>query len=182
MFGQRDACSAHTMRWSSLCLTAALLLVIMLLPRPKLSLTMHHTVAASPSYPADPVHPRAEPLPPMQELPPSLAAVLLSPPPPPAATGVERGGYTFFSTDYHIAPIADITDVFDSLCKEARLLAASRPEPDPRPKPTPDPDPNPIPNQGLCMHVEEHSFSGACGKKFGGRKPTCARGLKVVTA
>ena len=32
------------------------------------------------------------------------------------------------------------------------------------------------------MHVEEHSFSGACGKKFGGRKPTCARGLKVVTA
>ena len=106
------------MRWSSLCLTAALLLVIMLLPRPKLSLTMHHTVAASPSYPADPVHPRAEPLPPMQELPPSLAATLLSPPPPPATTGVERGGYTFFSTDYHIAPIADITDVFDSLCQE----------------------------------------------------------------
>lgn len=111
--------SAHGMRWSSLCLTAALLLVIMLLPRPKLSLTMHHTVAPA-GFTADLVHPRAaEPLPPMQELPPSLAATLLSPPPPPATTGVERGGYTFFSTDYHIAPIADITDVFDSLCREA---------------------------------------------------------------
>ena len=135
------------MRWSSLCLTAALLLLIMLLPRPKLSLTLHHTVA-----PAGISAARAEPQPPMQELPPGLAAALLSPPPP-AVAGVERGGYTFFSTDFHIAPIADITDVFDSLCRE-----------------------------GLCMHVEEHSFSGACGKKFGGRKPTCARGLKVITA
>ena len=105
------------MRWSSLCLTAALLLLIMLLPRPQLSLTRHHAVAPA-GFTADLVRPRAEPLPLMQELPPSLAATLLSPPPPPATTGVERGGYTFFSTDYHIAPIADITDVFDSLCRE----------------------------------------------------------------
>ena len=59
---------------------------------------------------------------------------------PVRATG-ERGGYTFFSTDYHIAPIADLADVFASLCDEA----------------------------GLCMRVEEHSFSGACGRAFGGR-------------
>ena len=72
---------------------------------------------------------------------------------PVRATGDERGGYTFFSTDYHIAPIADLADVFASLCDEA----------------------------GLCMRVEEHSFSGACGRAFGGRKPTCARGLRVLT-
>ena len=118
------------MRWSSLCLTAALLLVIMLLPRPKL--TLHHTIAAPVGFTADLLRPRAEPLPPMRELPPSLAATLLSPPPPPAATGVERGGYTFFSTDYHIAPIADITDVFDSLCREVPATSsATGPEPSP---------------------------------------------------
>ena len=56
------------------------LLVIMLLPRPQLSLTRHHAVAPA-GFTADLLRPRAEPLPPMQELPPSLAATLLSPPP-----------------------------------------------------------------------------------------------------
>jgi hypothetical protein len=65
----------------------------------------------------------------------------------------ERGGYTFWSTDYHIAPIADIADVFRSLCDTA----------------------------GLCMKVEEHSFSGACASNFGGRRSTCAKGLRVIS-
>jgi len=64
----------------------------------------------------------------------------------------ERGGYTFWSTDYHIAPVADIADVFSSLCE----------------------------TNGVCMKVEEHSFSGACGRTFGGREPTCAHGLEVI--
>ena len=55
---------------------------------------------------------------------------------------------------------------------------ASSPPASPYGNPEPAHDAEPI-TQGLCMHVEEHSFSGACGKKFGGRKPTCARGLKV---
>ena len=62
----------------------------------------------------------------------------------------ERGGYTFWSTDFHIAPIADVRDVFRSLCDA----------------------------HGLCHTVEEHSFSGACAKTFGGRASSCARGLR----
>ena len=64
----------------------------------------------------------------------------------------ERGGYTFWSTDFHIAPIADVRDVFRSLCDA----------------------------HGLCHTVEEHSFSGACAKTFGGRASSCARGLRVI--
>ena len=60
----------------------------------------------------------------------------------------ERGGYTFWSTDFHIAPIADVRDVFRSLCDA----------------------------HGLCHTVEEHSFSGACAKTFGGRASSCAPG------
>ena len=146
------------MRTLGFCGTAALLVVLMLLPRPHLSITVHHTVAATggPLPRSSEAPPRAELQPPHTEEPPALLPVvtlLPSPPPPAAVAGIERGGYTFFSTDYHIAPIADIADIFDSLCQE-----------------------------GLCMRVEEHSLSGACGKTFGGRKPTCAKGLKVITS
>lgn len=63
-----------------------------------------------------------------------------------------RDGYTFWSTDYHIAPVADMADVFASLCATG----------------------------GGCMRIEEHSFSGACGRTFGGRRPSCAQGLRVL--
>mmetsp|Transcript_10737 Transcript_10737/g.33104 ORF Transcript_10737/g.33104 Transcript_10737/m.33104 type:complete len:255 (-) Transcript_10737:1971-2735(-) len=76
----------------------------------------------------------------------------LTQPMPPRAPARRRGGYTFWSTDYHIAPIADLVDVFSSLCQK----------------------------EGVCMKVEENSFSGACGRTFGGRKPSCARGLRVI--
>eukprot|EP00908_Phaeocystis_cordata_P002738 Transcript_12981.p1 GENE.Transcript_12981~~Transcript_12981.p1 ORF type:complete len:545 (+),score=135.74 Transcript_12981:94-1728(+) len=143
------------MRTLGFCGTAALLVVLMLLPRPHLSITVHHTVAATgvPLPRSSEAPPRAELQPPLTEEPPAPLPVVTLPPPPAAVAGIERGGYTFFSTDYHIAPIADITDIFDSLCQE-----------------------------GLCMRVEEHSLSGACGKTFGGRKPTCAKGLKVITS
>jgi len=71
----------------------------------------------------------------------------------PPLSPLERGGYTFWSTDYHIAPIADIVDLFESLCS----------------------------NEGLCMKVSDQSFSGACARTFGGRKPSCASGLRVLT-
>ena len=64
-----------------------------------------------------------------------------------------QGGYAFWSTDFHIAPIADMLDVFDSLCTTS----------------------------GLCMKIIEHSFSGACAKTFGGRRNTCAHGLRAIS-
>jgi hypothetical protein len=66
---------------------------------------------------------------------------------------LERGGYTFWSTDYHIAPIADVSDLFSSLCS----------------------------TEGICMRVSDQSFSGACGRTFGGRQPSCATGLRVIS-
>tara|TARA_B110001452_G_scaffold78343_2_gene63880 strand:+ start:308 stop:1945 length:1638 start_codon:yes stop_codon:yes gene_type:complete len=153
------------------CGLAAVLLFLLFLPRPRLSVTMHHAVSAPGSSPRPPVRSVPEPTrsDESERLRGLVSSAVVTPTPsmptedapPPAALDVEalaapaaaeRGGYTFFSTDYHIAPIADVADVFDSLCRESQL----------------------------CMNVEEQSFSGACGKTFGGRKPTCARGLKVI--
>ena len=39
---------------------------------------------------------------------------------------LERGGYTFWSTDYHIAPIADVADLFSSLCSNEKLCMKVR--------------------------------------------------------
>lgn len=93
---------------------------------------------------------------------PAAAADPAPPPTPPplapvpgsvAVSSLERGGYTFWSTDYHIAPIADVVDLFRSLCRTEKL----------------------------CMKVIDNSFSGACGRKFGGRKPSCAAAdLRVI--
>eukprot|EP00965_Chrysotila_dentata_P056133 1860433-Pleurochrysis_carterae.AAC.6 len=64
----------------------------------------------------------------------------------------ERGGYTFWSTDFHIAPVGDMAEVFRSLCQDF----------------------------GLCMKLVENSFSGACASTFGGRKSSCAHDLHVL--
>ena len=63
------------------------------------------------------------------------------------ASGVDA---SWLSTDFHIAPIADVKWMFTDMCRS-----------------TSD-------TRSLCAHVVDHSYSGACGLTAGGRKPTCA--------
>lgn len=125
-----------TRNWA-LLLVALALMGIILLPQPEMELTPARYALHASALPAQP-----------SSSPPGAMQLLTAGSGPP-----ERGGYTFFSTDFHISPIADIADVFRSLCT----------------------------TDGLCMTVEEHSFSGACAQTFGGRRSTCATGLRVVT-
>jgi hypothetical protein len=128
-------------------LVAAVVLCVLLLWRS----TQHAGLqpSSSPTSSSPTSSPHAAPTRPKR----SSAAAPEASPPLPLPDPRERGGYTFWSTDYHIAPIADLADLFRSLCAEEKL----------------------------CMSVIEQSFSGACGRTFGGRTPTCAGdALRVI--
>jgi len=60
--------------------------------------------------------------------------------------------YKFWNMDFHISVIGDVRHQFGRMCKE----------------------------DGICMEVEEQSYSGHCGHTFGGRQNTCAKDIKGI--